>query len=193
MDGAEGATNGSKVRATRDAALGRIAADHGAALKRFLRSRVFDPSEQDDLAQESFVRLSQVEAVATLDNPRAFLFRIAENLVRDRRRRRMARRNVSYEPIDDLELADPAPQPDVVLVHRDALARVQAAVLALDEPARTAFLLSRYRDMSYPEIADHMQVSVKTVEKYISSALVVLRGSVGSDRPDASIRTETQS
>lgn len=192
MDGADGSTRASKTGAKRDAALGRIAAEHGAALRRFLRSRVYDPSEQEELAQESFVRLSQVETVATLDNPKAFLFRIAENLVRDRRRRQMARRHLSYEPIDDMGLADPAPRPDVVLVHRDALARVKAAILDLEEPARTAFLLSRYRDMSYPEIAVHMGVSVKTVEKYISSALVVLRGSVGSDRPDASIRMETE-
>lgn len=177
----------------RDAALGRIAADHGEALKRFLRTRVSDHSEQEEVAQESFVRLSGYKAVAALDNPRAFLFRIAENLIRDRRRRQLARQNLSHEFVDHQDISDPAPRADVVLQHRDALERVTAAILALEEPARTAFLLSRYRDMRYPEIAEHMQVSVKTVEKYISSALAELRRTVGSDRPDASIRTETES
>lgn len=193
MDGADGSKKAAGGPAGREAALDRIAVEHGAALRRFLRTRVADPSEQEDLAQESFVRLSSVEAPGTLENPRAFLFRIADNLVRDRRRRQMARRDLSYQSIEEQDLPDPSPSADVVLLHRDALDRVTAAIRNLEEPARTAFLLSRYRDMSYSEIAAHMQVSVKTVEKYISNALVVLRRTVGSDRPDASIRTETES
>ena len=77
--------------------------------------------------------------------------------------------------------------------HRDALTRTRAAILALDEPARTAFVMSRYREMSYGEIAATMGVSVKTVEKYVSAALAQLRLAVGSDRPDASLRREDRS
>lgn len=170
----------------------RIAADHAVDLRRFLATRLADLSEREEVLQETFLRLAGYDAVADLDNPRAFLFRVAENLVRDRSRRARRRRDL-HEPLDGHHLTDPAPEPDIVVEHRDALTRTRAAILALDEPARTAFVMSRYREMSYGEIAATMGVSVKTVEKYVSAALAQLRLAVGSDRPDASLRREDRS
>lgn len=171
----------------------RIAADHAVDLRRFLATRLADLSEREEVLQETFLRLAGYDAVADLDNPRAFQFRVAENLVRDRSRRARTRRRDLHEPLDGHHLTDPAPEPDIVVEHRDALTRTRAAILALDEPARTAFVMSRYREMSYGEIAATMGVSVKTVEKYVSAALAQLRLAVGSDRPDASLRREDRS
>jgi RNA polymerase sigma-70 factor (ECF subfamily) len=103
------------------------------------------------------------------------------------------RRRDLHEPLDGHHLADPSPEPDIVLEHRDALAGTRAAILALDEPARTAFVMSRYRELSYGDIAAAMGISIKTVDKYVSTALAQLRLAVGSDRPDASLRTEDRS
>lgn len=171
----------------------RIVQAHAGDLRRFLASRVPDPSERDEILQESFLRLAAYPSVAGLENPRAFLFRIAENLMRDRRRRARTRRQDRHESIEDHDLTDPAPKPDVVVQHREALARTRAAILALDEPMRTAFVMSRYREMSYVQIAVAMKISVKTVEKYVSSALAQLRQAVGSDRSGASLRGEDRS
>lgn len=44
----------------------------------------------------------------------------------------------------------------------------------LPPKCRMAFVLSRFEDMSYKEIAEEMNISVKTVEKHISKALKVL-------------------
>ncbi|PVM84134.1 RNA polymerase subunit sigma-24 [Caulobacter radicis] len=170
-----------------------IAQAHTGDLRRFLAAREVDPWEREEIVQESFLRLAAYPSVAALENPRAFLFRVAENLMRDRRRRARARRQDRHEPIDDHDLTDPGPEPDVVVQHREALARTRAAILALDEPMRTAFVMSRYREMSYAEIAAAMKISVKTVEKYVSAALAQLRRAVGSDRSGASLRGEDRS
>lgn len=193
MDGAEDPSTIEALALSRRREVARIAAIHSGDLKRFLAGRLTDPSERDEVVQESFLRLATYPSVAALENPRAFLFRIAENLVRDRRRRARSRKQDQHESLDDHDLTDPAPEPDVVVQHREALARARAAILTLDEPGRTAFIMSRYRDMSYAEIAVAMKISVKTVEKYVSSALVQLRHAVGSDRPDASLRGEGRS
>ncbi len=44
----------------------------------------------------------------------------------------------------------------------------------LPPKCRAAFILSRFEDMSYKEIAAEMNISVKTVEKHISKALKIL-------------------
>lgn len=197
MDGDDRSTRApdspsAAAAASRGDAIDRIVAAHGDDLRRFLGRRIGDPAERDEVVQESFLRLARYGKIDGLQNPRSFLFRIAENLMRDRQRRRRARRDDQHDPLDGQDLRDPAPDAHTILQHRDALARVTAAIAALEEPARTAFILSRYREMSYGEIADHMQVSVKSVEKYISSALAALRHAVGSDHPDASLGTETR-
>ncbi|MEQ8471943.1 MAG: RNA polymerase sigma-70 factor [Marinoscillum sp.] len=52
---------------------------------------------------------------------------------------------------------------------------VRSAIGDLPEKTRLAFTLSRYEDMSYKEIAEQLNISLKTVEKHIGIALKRLR------------------
>ena len=54
-------------------------------------------------------------------------------------------------------------------------AKIQAALNELPEQCRTVFQLSRFEELRYREIADRLQISVKTVENQISKALKILR------------------
>ncbi len=48
-------------------------------------------------------------------------------------------------------------------------------LMELPESCRTIFQLSRYEQMKYRDIADHLQISVKTVEAQMTKALKILR------------------
>lgn len=50
----------------------------------------------------------------------------------------------------------------------------------LSPRCREAFLLSKYNKLKYKEIAEEMDISVKTVEIHISRALSVLRKNLSS-------------
>ncbi|MCB0663626.1 MAG: RNA polymerase sigma-70 factor [Saprospiraceae bacterium] len=52
---------------------------------------------------------------------------------------------------------------------------MELAIDNLPEKARIAFCLNRYEEMTYPEIAEKLGVSVKTVEYQMSKALQILR------------------
>jgi len=52
---------------------------------------------------------------------------------------------------------------------------INVAIEELSPKCREAFLLSRYNQLKYKEIADVMGISVKTVEIHISKALSQLR------------------
>ena len=52
---------------------------------------------------------------------------------------------------------------------------VNRALYKLPDNIRQAFEMNRFKEMTYNEIAEKMQISPKTVESYISKALVLLR------------------
>jgi RNA polymerase sigma-70 factor (ECF subfamily) len=65
---------------------------------------------------------------------------------------------------------------DIESADKEALiTKVHHTVGKLPEKWREAFILSKYEKLKYSEIAEKMNISDKTVEKYISKALSVLR------------------
>jgi len=59
-------------------------------------------------------------------------------------------------------------------------ALVQQAIQSLPDRCRLIFTMSRYDGLSYREIADNLDLSIKTVENQVSKALKVLRESLKS-------------
>ena len=55
------------------------------------------------------------------------------------------------------------------------------ALSYLPERSRAAFILSRYHDMTYEEIAETMRISLQTVKNQISKALMILRKRLCAD------------
>jgi RNA polymerase sigma-70 factor (ECF subfamily) len=57
--------------------------------------------------------------------------------------------------------------------------RIRAAIDGLPEQCRKVFVLSRYDELRYAEIAEKLGISVNTVENQISKALRILREALG--------------
>jgi RNA polymerase sigma factor (sigma-70 family) len=141
---------------------------HSPWLRRALRRRfgaaVVEVAE--DLVQETYLRLAPRKVVA-IHRPRALLMRIASNLALDHIRRR----KVDARALERARLgAATAPSPHQKAEPLAAL-ELSEAILALPEPLRDVFVLSRFGGLTYEEIADHFGLSVKTVEWRMSRAL----------------------
>jgi len=64
---------------------------------------------------------------------------------------------------------------DVELETQELQKVITLTIAQLPEKCRIVFSLSRFEDMTYQDIADHLQISIKTVENHISKALKILR------------------
>ena len=73
------------------------------------------------------------------------------------------------------ESHDPPASPEKVYDDQETLRLIQLAVDALPEGCRTVFILSRYENKKYAEIAEILEISVKTVENHMGRALKLLR------------------
>lgn len=175
--------------------LEELVQEHGLYLEKYLARKLDSPEDAAEVAQEAFLRLHRLEAPEQLDNARAFLFQVATNLAVDQLRRRQLhfrfiRVEKSLAPEGEpIDINASAASPEQILGAREKLATIYRAIDELPLKVRQAFLLHRQSGMSYNDIAQEMQVSVSSVEKYILQALKHCRTSLatyfpGDDKPE---------
>lgn len=162
------------------ALLTRVFEEHGPALRRFLRARLMLEEDREDVVQDLFLRLARADDLAEKlsaqsGSTRSYLFSIATNLIVDMRRKQSVREADSHESYDEETAPASHPTPEMIISAQEQVKQMKQLLSGLKPKPRRAFVLSRYMYKSYPEIAEEMDVSVSTVEKYISAALSALR------------------
>jgi RNA polymerase sigma factor (sigma-70 family) len=164
----------------REAFLERLSQRYRHPLIAYFQRRVGSRDEAEDLTQEVFLRLVRRLDVETIDNPEAFVFRTAINLLRDRSRRG----KTSTSHLTELTHHQPTVEdisPERVLDSRQSLDSVLRALDELDERTRDVFILHRLEGMKHAELATLYGVSVSSIEKYIMKALARVAMRAGPD------------
>ena len=62
-------------------------------------------------------------------------------------------------------------EPDELLANEQTLSVIEKAIAELPTDTRTVFLLHRFRDLSYPQIAATMNLSTRTVARKMAEAV----------------------
>lgn len=172
----------TSVRASlqkRVASLGALAFRHyKRELHRYLLRRLRRPQDVDDLAQEVYLRLLRLDEDKCVRKPLAYLYGIASNVVADFRIE--AEHEREHLTIDSEVVEEWSEDPSAVLPDdlADRLNLQQQLNRALSQlpPTHAAVLLAHKRDgMSYEEVATKLNLSVHTVEKYITQAKARIR------------------
>ncbi|MGN6418089.1 MAG: RNA polymerase sigma factor [Pseudobacter sp.] len=78
---------------------------------------------------------------------------------------------ISLEELPAGEEMPAATSPDHKLFYDEARERYLAAIASLSDKKREVFVLSREESLTYKEIARHLNISVNTVENYMSASL----------------------
>lgn len=112
-----------------------------------------------DLVQETYLRIAPYDR-SGIRHPKAFLLRVAFNLLRDHQRRQRRAEDFATKPQVS---AHDASQIDQLLLKQ--------IILQMPPLYRDVFVLNRFGGMTYPEIARARGISVKTVEWRMSKAL----------------------
>ncbi len=156
-----------------------VIAEHQSSMRRFLRLRLPESADREDVLQELFLKLANMEDLdqrlpCSSNEVRGYLLTMATNLIRDRVRRAIVRQNARTELLErSTEIDDFSTEEKFITDRR--LAAMQKVLARLKPDYRNAFVLSRFKSLNYQEIAEHMNLPVSTVEKYISRALHALR------------------
>jgi len=145
-------------------------------------SIVHNPADADDLVQEVFIELHRSSGKFRGESRvSTWIYRIAINkalnFMRQMNRRKWYQ---SIENLTGLNLKQTIHsagirQPDVELEEKQRSQQLHAAIDDLPENQRTAFLLNKYEDLTYLEIAEVMNTSHSAVESLIHRAKINLQ------------------
>ncbi|HEY3447333.1 MAG TPA: sigma-70 family RNA polymerase sigma factor [Myxococcales bacterium] len=160
-------------------------------LYNFLLRSLRNAALAEEHFQETFLRccrgLSDFDPDEPGANFKAWVYRIAVNLVRDEVRKPAFQRALQLEQELGLDAeADRAPSPEDQASWAQQRARVRRAVTCLPEQPREVVILHQYQGLSYPEIAQALDIPLGTVKSRMHAALVELRKVLVDDGDEAS-------
>jgi RNA polymerase sigma factor (sigma-70 family) len=138
------------------------------ALVRSIMKMCVKQEDVDDILQETFLRAFYANEKTHIKSPQDYLFVVSRNLVIKGLSRRS--REISME-IDDALMGVDDVSTDMDLHYRQKFEAFNEALQSLPEKNRRAILLRKFYGLSHNEIASKMDVSVSSVEKYISGGV----------------------
>jgi RNA polymerase sigma factor (sigma-70 family) len=167
--------------AEQDRRISQAVAREGSRLRAFIRRRVADAGDAEDILQEVLYELVEaVRLTAPIEQVGAWLFRVARNRIIDlfRKRPPETSRDVSVED-ETFALGDllPAPGggPEAELARGVLLEELEAALDELPEEQRKVFIAHELEGRSFKELAAETGVSVNTLLSRKHYAVLHLR------------------
>jgi RNA polymerase sigma factor (sigma-70 family) len=156
--------------------------EHHRALYRYLVRFCGDADLAADAAQEAFVRLVE-RPPAVPGGERAWLFKVATNVVFERSRAHVRRTRLLARAPARVGTGDETPTPYELVEADDRRRLVASALASLSDKERSA-LLMREEGFSHREIAEAVGTTVGSVGTLVARALDKLAAKLGLDRQD---------
>jgi RNA polymerase sigma factor (sigma-70 family) len=163
-------TLGDAPSERRAAELAKLFESHNRSLKSFLMARIGNEQEVQEVAQEAYARLLQLDKPGAVSFLRAYLFKTAAHIAVDRARQRCTRERIDQvlAEVRDME----SPSADRYILASEQLDIVEQALSELPPNYRRAFILRRYHEWSPEQIAQELGTQLRMVRNYISRATV---------------------
>lgn len=143
-------------------------------LLRFLSKRLGSPALAADLVHDLYVKLRSTPDIPSVQNHRAYLFRMAANLATDHVRGESRRAEIRDREVGVIWRNADNLTPERHVIDRAELAYLKEEIAKLPSRHRRVFFLSRFEGKTQAEIAESLGVGITTVHKDIKKVMTVL-------------------
>ncbi|WP_460135292.1 sigma-70 family RNA polymerase sigma factor [Pseudomonas sp. S1_E04] len=136
----------------------------------FINAKLGNRQVAEDVVHDAYVRVLERSSDTPIEQPRAFLYRTALNLVIDGHRRNALR---LVEPLDVLDSEErfATGAPHTLHHHAERLEMLERALAELPAACRDSFLLRKLDGLTHLQIAERLGISRALVEKHIVNAM----------------------
>lgn len=140
-------------------------------LRNFLMYKFQHVGYAEDTVQEAFFTLWKNCKDVTVGLAKAYLYRVAQNqMIKRLEKDKVHQKFMSFQTKTEEEVG-----PDFYMEYHELSEKLKIAIEQLPDGQREVFLMHRFDNKSYAEIAEELEVSVKAIEKRMHKALVKLR------------------
>ncbi|MFK9084482.1 sigma-70 family RNA polymerase sigma factor [Pseudomonas neuropathica] len=143
--------------------------EHHGWLNGWLRQRLGNAFDAADLAQDTFVRVIKARNALEIREPRPYLSMIAKGLLIDLFRRRSLEQSYLEALAAMPEWQQPSLEEQAILLQ--ALVEIDRLLQGLGTKVKQAFILSQFDGLTYPQIAERLNISARTVNNYMAKAM----------------------
>ncbi|KMN05710.1 sigma-70 family RNA polymerase sigma factor [Pseudomonas helleri] len=145
---------------------------HSGWLKNWLRKRLQENADADDLTQDTFVRIMRSRRpVDDLRQPLAYLATIANSLLINRWRRQAVERAYLQALAEQPQALQMSPEDKSLLI--ETLVEIDELLNGMSPSMREIFLLSQLDGLTYKQIGSQLGMSVDKVQKSMSKAFAM--------------------
>lgn len=155
----------------------KILSENERWVRRVLKNRLSRPDEVDEVFQEIGLAISRTDQrPGDLDNPIAWLYRVAiRQVLQFRRRTGRYRQLVGRSVSQSLARLPEEPGPLSMLIQADRAEALRSVLNHLNETDREILLLKYSENWSYAQLAERLGVSMNTIEHRLVKAKRHLR------------------
>lgn len=146
--------------------------DYYLELLYFIKKRCSNADYAEDLVQETFAKVISIEKEKNINNKRAFLYKVAKNIIIDKARENKNIKEIYYEK-DEFIVENS--QPENIVIEQDRKKILMFELSKLPPMRKEAFVLHILEGYSRQEVAKIMGISLSAVEKHISRASIDLK------------------
>jgi RNA polymerase sigma-70 factor (ECF subfamily) len=143
-------------------------------IKNFLYYKCGDVDQAEDLTQDVFMKLWDKREEINTETVKSYLYTIASNMLLNKIRHDKVVMNFAEKNRDAFN----EQSPHYALEEKEFKKQLEDTIGAMPEKQREVFLMNRIDEMTYKEIAERLELSVKAVEKRMHGALGYLREKV---------------
>ena len=154
-------------------AFSELVRNHAQGVMNVIYRMCGDVHIAEDAAQEAFIQAwLHLSTYRPQTSVRNWLYRIAVNAATDMLRKE---KRILPNSMEDLQLTDGRPGPELLVSRQERIVLVQKAVLSLPEASRAVLVLREYEDLSYQEISSTLDIPLGTVMSRLNYARKLLK------------------
>lgn len=152
--------------------------EHRRSLVDYAAGILGSRAQAEDVVQEAYIRFSVASEKGSsphgepILHPLAYLYAVVRNLALNWVRRSSMDAAGSRTSEEIASVASDAPSAETVLLHRDELRELAAALVELPERTRLAFNMNRLEGRPLREVADRLGVSVSRAQQLVKTAMI---------------------
>lgn len=173
-----------RMAVEQDQRISEVVKREQSRLRNFIRRRVSDPRDTEDILQDVFYRLVEANRLLMpIEHVTGWLYRVARNRITDLFRKKepenfseidIADEDGEWMPFEDL-LPSPDAGPEALYARNVLLDELELALNELPEDQRAVFVAHEFEGRSFRQIADETGVTVNTLLSRKRYAVLHLR------------------